>query len=178
MSCEDVKKRMIIKRGQGKPTVPVSADHRNGDWLATDIYEGELYQDTDTGVVYTRMGDDIVVSGSQIDVEVVYKAALIQTGTNAITITELVNPNNYTITSNYNGVGDYSLFGFFSEAFKTTTTNTYEVTLSTQQLGYGEAAITSMSSDIEIDINTYDNTGTAANDILDNKWNVITVKKY
>jgi hypothetical protein len=179
MSCEDVNRRIIIKRGQGKPTIPVSTDHRVGDWLTTDIYEGEMYQDTDTGIVYTRMGEDIVVSGSQIDVEVVYKAALIQTGTNAITVTELVNPNNYTITSNYNGVGDYSLFGFLGEDFKSTiATNTYEVTLSTQELGYGEAAITSMSSDIEIDINTYDNTGTAANDILDNKWNVITVKKY
>lgn len=167
-----------MKRGQGKATVPVSADHRNGDWLATDIYEGELYQDTDTGVFYTRMGSDIVVVGKTIDEEIVYKAVLQQTGTNAITVTELVNPNNYSISSNYNGIGDYSLFGFMGELFKTATTDYYEVILSTQELGYGEAAITVMSSDIEIDIFTYDNAGLAANDIIDNKWNVITVKKY
>lgn len=61
--CQDQSARMIIKRGSGVPTIPVSADHRNGDWIATDIYEGEFYQDTDTGIVYTRNGATIEVAG-------------------------------------------------------------------------------------------------------------------
>lgn len=52
--------RLIQKRGSGVPTIPPSTDHRNGDWLDTDIYEGETYQDTDTGLMYTRNGSDIV----------------------------------------------------------------------------------------------------------------------
>lgn len=79
MSC-DKYARMVIKRGAGLPTIPVSTDHRNGDWIATDIYEGELYQDTNTGVVYTRLGAVIrIVNGTYKQ----YKALLTQTGTSA-----------------------------------------------------------------------------------------------
>lgn len=62
--CQDQSARMIIKRGSGVPTIPVSADHRNGDWIATDIYEGEFYQDTATGIVYTRNGATIEFAGT------------------------------------------------------------------------------------------------------------------
>jgi hypothetical protein len=55
---------MIIKRASGLPTVPASADHRDGSWTVNDIYEGELYQDTDTGRIYTRQGTSIVDSVS------------------------------------------------------------------------------------------------------------------
>lgn len=65
--CQDQSARMIIKRGSGVPTIPVSADHRNGDWIATDIYEGEFYQDTDTGIVYTRNGATIEFAGTGSD---------------------------------------------------------------------------------------------------------------
>jgi len=63
MSC-DKTARIIIKLGQGLPTIPVSTDHRNGDWIATDIYEGEQYMDTNTGLVYTRNGLTIVPSST------------------------------------------------------------------------------------------------------------------
>lgn len=65
MSCTDKNFRLVIKQGSGVPTVPPSSDHRNGDWIDTDIYEGEFYQDTDTGKVYTRNSTGITgVSGS------------------------------------------------------------------------------------------------------------------
>jgi hypothetical protein len=57
---------MIIKKESGVPTIPASADHRNGDWIATDIYEGELYMDTDTGAVYTRNAGQISLSGEAV----------------------------------------------------------------------------------------------------------------
>lgn len=63
----DKSSRMIIKQGSGVPTIPPSADHRNGDWIATDIYEGEFYQDTDTGLVYTRSGGNIFPAGQGSD---------------------------------------------------------------------------------------------------------------
>lgn len=53
-------KRMIQKFGSGIPTIPPSTDHRNGDWLDTDLYEGEIYMNTDSGVAYTRNGSDII----------------------------------------------------------------------------------------------------------------------
>ena len=76
----DEKKRMIIKQGSGVPTIPTSADHRNGDWIATDIYQGEMYLDTDTGIVYTRDTNGIVlVNGT--GVHTMYKAIIDQTST-------------------------------------------------------------------------------------------------
>lgn len=56
----DETRRIIIKKGQGSPTIPTSNDHRDGSWLSTDIYEGELYLDTVTGLNYTRYDSTIV----------------------------------------------------------------------------------------------------------------------
>lgn len=79
MSC-DKYARMIIKQGSGLPTVPASADHRDGSWLDTDIYQGELYMDTDTGQVYTRAnGTIIAVDGPTA---LTYEALLTQSGSN------------------------------------------------------------------------------------------------
>ena len=52
----DETRRIIIKKGAGVPTIPTSNDHRDGSWLATDIYEGEFYLNTLTGEVYTNAG--------------------------------------------------------------------------------------------------------------------------
>lgn len=65
--CQDKFERRQIKMGSGVPTIPVSTDHRNGDWIATDIYDGELYMDTDTGLTYTRNGASIIPAGSGAD---------------------------------------------------------------------------------------------------------------
>lgn len=54
MSCQDKFARIINKAGNGVPTIPVSSDHQNGDWLETDIYEGEFYEDLDTNFLYYR----------------------------------------------------------------------------------------------------------------------------
>lgn len=61
MSC-DKYARMIIKMGTGIATVPASSDHRNGDWIATDIYDGELYLDTATGIIYTSVNGVIQIA--------------------------------------------------------------------------------------------------------------------
>lgn len=60
MSCQDKFARLINKAGNGEPTIPASADHQNGDWLETDVYEGEFYEDLDTGIVYYRSSDGII----------------------------------------------------------------------------------------------------------------------
>jgi hypothetical protein len=62
--CQDKFERRQIKMGSGVPTIPASTDHRNGDWIATDIYDGELYMDTNTGLTYTRNGASIIPAGS------------------------------------------------------------------------------------------------------------------
>ena len=48
--------RIITKASTGVPTIPPSADHSNGDWISTDIYEHELYLDDATGKIYTNIG--------------------------------------------------------------------------------------------------------------------------
>lgn len=57
---EDRVSRIIMKKGSGAATIPASQDHRNGDWISTDIYEGEWYRDEDTGDFYNRHGNQIV----------------------------------------------------------------------------------------------------------------------
>jgi len=106
MSC-DRYARMIIKTGQGLPTIPVSADHRNGDWIDTDIYEGEQYQDTDTGLVYTRWFTDIVLVGSSSNISTQH-LLVSQTSTNAPTATQFED-NIGGGTWAYIGVGSYTL---------------------------------------------------------------------
>ena len=56
----DETRRIIIKKGAGTPTIPTSNDHRDGSWISTDIYEGELYLDTVNGLNYTRYDNTIV----------------------------------------------------------------------------------------------------------------------
>ena len=56
----DETRRIIIKKGAGVPTIPTSNDHRDGSWLSTDIYEGEFYLNTVTGIVYTNTNGTIV----------------------------------------------------------------------------------------------------------------------
>jgi hypothetical protein len=107
--CKDENVRIVIKQGSGVPTVPVSADHRNGDWIATDIYEGEQYQDTDTGVVYTRSsaGIEAVGGGGGAIQPKVWKAQIDQTGTSAPTLVELVNTLGVTPSrTTYSSVGN------------------------------------------------------------------------
>lgn len=106
MTC-DKKQRYGIKRGSGRPTIPVSSDHRNGDWLATDLYEGEQYQDVNDGKVFTRNGASIT-NGDGSPASFVYKALIDQVGTVAPVATTLqdeitglsfnyVSPGIYTI---------------------------------------------------------------------------------
>ena len=49
----DETRRIIMKVGTGIATVPTSSDHRNGDWIATDIYDGEFYLNIANGKIYT-----------------------------------------------------------------------------------------------------------------------------
>jgi|GEM_PF-3711143 len=55
--------RLVTKTASGVPTIPPSASHNNGDWIDTDVYEGELYIDSDTGKIYTRVGASIIDTG-------------------------------------------------------------------------------------------------------------------
>ena len=116
MSC-DKKERFGIKRGNGVPTIPASSDHRNGDWMATDIYEGEMYQDTDTGVVYTRSGTSITESNGSKRYTT-WTGLMSQTGTGAPTLdAELNNSLGGSIVFTYLSAGSYR--GTLSSAFST-----------------------------------------------------------
>jgi hypothetical protein len=97
---------MIIKRGNGVPTVPASNDNNDGTWIATDIYEGEQYLDLNTGVVYTRSGNNIVAIPTP---KGVYKANISQTGTDAPTVDKLHVNTLGTVSWIRNGIGNYSL---------------------------------------------------------------------
>lgn len=106
--CSDSYARMIIKTGSGVPTIPASADHRNGDWLDTDIYEGELYMDTVTGLMYTRNGSTIYNLSGTAQFKV-YRANLTQTGTSIPTADIFENSLSAAPTFTRAGAGDYKM---------------------------------------------------------------------
>jgi hypothetical protein len=106
--CKDENVRIVIKQGSGVPTVPVSADHRNGDWIATDIYEGEQYQDTDTGAVYTRSSTGIEAVGGGAGVVKVWRGLITQVGTGNPTAIVLENTLGGTVTFTYVSTGIFT----------------------------------------------------------------------
>lgn len=115
--CEDKVFRIIIKKINGVPTIPVSTDHRNGDWLPTDIYEGEQAVDVATGTVYTRNGANIlpIAGGGLTVLPKIWSVQIGQTGTNAPVLVELINTLGVTITPSYATAGGYILNGFDSK---------------------------------------------------------------
>ena len=146
--CEDVNARIIIKQGSGVPTIPVSTDHRNGDWIATDIYEGEFYLNTDTGITYTRNNGIISLSDGRKS-QIVWKALITQTGTSAPVLTIIENSLGVTITPNYIGVGTYTLTGF-----ATLITGNYEINANYIINGTGLEFLTFDASTSQITIAT------------------------
>src|ERR1035437_1577054 len=47
------------------PTIPVNEDDTSGLWLATDIYERELFINLADNKVFTRVGSSIIQFGSR-----------------------------------------------------------------------------------------------------------------
>lgn len=182
MSC-DKKMRFAIKQIDGEPTIPVSSDHRNGDWIATDIYNGELAQDTNTGAVYTRSGTKTLSTGAIPNEVMVAKFRVHQVGTNAPVVDEYYNPFNYTLTTVRDGAGLYRVLGFTNEEF-TNTLNHYELRWSSNGLLGGSTLDLFPAADDEITLRTYDNTGTLGDNIIEEtsagiaNWNVVTVTRY
>ena len=86
----DETRRIIIKKGAGIPTIPTSPDHRDGSWLATDLYIGEFYMDTVTGSIYTR-----TLSGIE---EIIYDLANFELLANKATNFSVINNTKYPTT--------------------------------------------------------------------------------
>jgi hypothetical protein len=174
--CENLTVRRAIKQGSGIPTIPVSTSHQNGDWIPTDIYAGEMYQDTDTGIVYTRNGNDIETVGGGQGQPKIWKAQIEQTGTSAPVLTVLVNTLGVTVTSNYIGVGEYEIDGFAHNL-----AGLIDINLTT---GYDRTylnALTIQTSSI-LDIKSYIS-GTLSNNVFNNSGAnlgtcILTITKY
>jgi hypothetical protein len=124
--CENLTVRRAIKQGSGIPTIPVSTSHQNGDWIPTDIYVGEQYLDTDTGIVYTRNGNDIEIVGGGQGQPKVWKCKITQTGTSAPVLNVLVNTLGITGVPSYDSVGAYFVTGFgFSDITNVTVEHSF-----------------------------------------------------
>ena len=86
----DITKRIIIKKGSGIATIPSSSDHRDGTWLATDIYMGEFYMNTVNGKIYTRTASGIE--------EIIYDVADFEVLANKATDFTTINNTKYPTT--------------------------------------------------------------------------------
>lgn len=174
---QDEFKRMIIKRAAGVPTIPASDDHRNGDWLDTDIYEGEFYQDTDTGLVYTRNGSEITPADGGL-MQDVYKAIISQTGTDDPVIEQVLqNTLGLTVSTGYITDGAYSISGLDGNAARVV-----ETTLS--GLGVDQSFASKPTSANSISLNTYvSGVGTDGVLVYENvtyprSFNILTIRFY
>jgi len=170
MSC-DQSARILIKQGSGVPTIPASTDHRNGDWIATDIYEGELYMDTDTGLVYTSNGGIIQMADGRTK-QAVWKASITQTGVSAPSLTVLENTLGVTITPTYTSVGNYALTGFSS-----LLTGSFEMSIDYNVGPTKHAAVYNTTSSVML-VQTHDG-GVVTDGVLGGTTvHTITVVKY
>lgn len=64
--------KMIQKRSSTPgeiPTIPVSNNHTDGSWLATDIYEGEFFFNIPDEALYTRLNGSILEIGVNRGIE-------------------------------------------------------------------------------------------------------------
>jgi len=154
--------RMVIKQGTGLPTVPVSLDPRNGDWLDTDIFEGEFYQDLNTGKVYTRDAVGITTADGS-PVLTTYKAVLTQGGVLPPGETKIFQ-DDITGVWSYSDVGTYRYTKV--GAFATTGRNLMFVQIINNLTTLSNFNLEIISADI-LELKTYDSTGTLANGILE-----------
>jgi hypothetical protein len=162
MSC-DKTARIIIKLGQGVPTIPVSTDHRNGDWIATDIYEGEQYMDTNTGLVYTRNGSTIETISGGGSVETAIIGSISQSSTSAPTLVIGKNNTGATITPSRVSTGEYLLT---ASAPVFTAGGTFPI-IAKPGNSYDWTARIGWDSTTEISITTNDGAGVVSDGILD-----------
>lgn len=160
---EDINARIVIKQGNGQPTIPVSLDPRNGDWLDTDIFEGEMYQDLDTGKVYTRDSNGITDATGVVALTT-YKANINQFGTNAPTV-------NRTFQDDITGVWSYISTGVYRYtkvgAFTGVTIGDMFLSIRTEGNLASNFYFQKISDDV-ISLQTYDETNTLSNTLLNN----------
>ena len=108
-------RRIIIKKGAGTPTIPSSSDHTDGTWLASDIYEGELYLDTTNGLNYTRYDSTIVelfpTSTGLAGNEFVFVFSKLDLPTPVSGVITLANNYTYFITKTIDLTGDRIVAG-------------------------------------------------------------------
>jgi len=112
----DMNARFVVKQINGMPTVPPSLDSRNGDWITSDIYEGEACQDLDTGLMYTRSYAGITTIDGGATKKTL-KVLATQTALLAPVLTILQNDFGVVPTASWVGNGSYTLNltgGFFT----------------------------------------------------------------
>jgi hypothetical protein len=162
MSCTDEVVRMISKLSDvegEKPTIPPSDNHRDGSWVSTDIYKGEIFVNQADGLVWTRAEIDgvdqiITVDGYTDLVEFV----LNQSSTNA--------PIPYHTKGTLGGgVFAYSSTGVYTYTLASSFPQS-RVIAKHPQLGQATQSIkVEWTSVNEMTIKTFSG-GVAANDIL------------
>ena len=170
--CENLTVRRAIKQGSGIPTIPVSTSHQNGDWLPTDIYVGEQYLDTDTGIVYTRNGNDIEIVGGGQGQPLIWKANISQTSTNAPVLNVIINTLGVTAVPSYITDGTFAIDGFDSNLI-----NPCEITTNLTTSGVSEnfTVVANTSSQL---ILTSQLNGVDTNGVIDGVGTTLTVIKY
>lgn len=118
MGCQNEIVRMVCKMSTTageRPTIPVSDDHTDGSWLATDIYIGESFWNSADGIMYNRGDNGIVIIGS----DKVYEGLLNQSSTSAPVCFESDNTIG-SIVWTRNAQGEY--YGTLTGAFLVNTT--------------------------------------------------------
>jgi hypothetical protein len=164
----------VIRSGAGGLIIGDNNDIQTPNALVV----GDGHTVTESGI-YT---DNLFIDGKNVGEavgEVIYKARVIQSGTNAPTLTEYLNPKGYTITTGYSSAGNYTLAGFTDETFL--SGGKYETTIDSNFSELHNSVLI-VQTNTQLGLITRDSANTFTNGILANTgagaYHIITITKY
>jgi hypothetical protein len=125
----------------------------------------------------------IFLNGKENGSNVIYKARVWQSGTDAIVLEEIENAKGFVITSTRALAGLYEISGFNGELFNTVGEK-YELFINHQSISFNDDVLAAFSSNTEIRINTHNASGALADGIIVKdlggfeRYHILTIKKY
>jgi len=125
----------------------------------------------------------IFLNGKENGSNVIYKARIWQSGTDAIVLEEIENAKGFVITSTRGSAGLYTISGFNGELFDTVGEK-YDLFLNHQSISFNDDVLTTFLSNTELRINTYNASDALADGIIvkdiggTQRYHILTIKKY
>jgi len=125
----------------------------------------------------------IFLNGKENGSNVIYKARVWQSGTDAIVLEEIENAKGFVLTSSRSSAGIYAISGFDGELFNTVGEK-YDLFLNHQSISFNGDVLTTFNTNTRLRINTYNTSDVPADGIIvkdlggTQRYHILTIKKY